>query len=154
MSTLLVLLSTTLHVLATVVFVGYYVFTGLIYLPVLERRMNANALREVLGQVFVRLRPLFGGSLLIFLVTGTYLMVINQNYQGLGQIFANSWSALMVVKHALVLTFLVIAVFSERAFLGQKSDPTAALWQFRRAANINAVLGVVIVVLTSFVQVG
>ncbi len=155
MTTILVPLSTALHVLATIVFVGYYFFTGLIYLPVLERCMNANALRELLEQVSGRLRPFFGGSLLVFLVTGTYLMLINQNYQGLGNFFANPWSTLIVIKHGVVLAFLAIAVFSERAFLGQISDRKPdALKRFRWATNINMLLGVAIVLMTSAAQAG
>lgn len=155
MATIIVSLSTSLHVLATVVFVGYYLFTGLIYLPVLERCMPANALRDVLEQVSGRLRPFFGGSLLIFLATGTYLMVINQSYQGLGQFFANPWSALMVIKHGLVLAFLVLAVASERAFMGQISErKPEALQRFHWALNINALLGVAIILMTSVAQAG
>ena len=155
MSAFLVALSTWLHVMATVVFVGYYLFTGLIYLPVFERCMQPNALRDILEQVSARLRPYFGGSLLIFLVTGTYLLVINKNYVGLGQFFNNPWSILMVIKHALILAFLALAVFSERAFLTQISDKKPqALKNFRFAVNINTILGVIIVLLTSIVQVG
>ena len=83
--------------------------------------MQADALRDLLEQVSARLRPFFGGSLLIFLVTGTHLMLINESYLGLGNIFGNSWSALIVVKHVLVLAFLALAVYSERAFLSQIS---------------------------------
>jgi len=84
MSTILVALSTWLHGLATIVMIGYYLFTSLIYLPVFERQMQANALRDLFEQVSARLRPFFGGSLLIFLVSGTHLMLINENYLGLG----------------------------------------------------------------------
>jgi uncharacterized membrane protein len=155
MSTFLVALSTWFHVLATIVFIGYYLLTGLIYLPVLERQMQANALRDLLEQVSARLRPFFGGSLLIFLVTGTHLMLINKNYLGFGNIFGNPWSVLIVIKHVLVLAFLALAIFSERAFLGQISDQKPeALKQFRRALNINTVLGVVILLLTSIAQAG
>lgn len=155
MSTFLVVLSTWLHVLASIVFIGYYLFTSLIYLPVLERSMQAGALRDLLEHVSARLRPFFGGSLLIFLVTGTHLMLINKNYLGLGNFFANPWTVLIVIKHVLVLAFLVLAVFSERAFLGQISDRKPdALKQFRLALNINTVLGVVILLLTSIAQAG
>jgi uncharacterized membrane protein len=155
MSTFLVALSTWLHVLATIVFIGYYLFTSLIYLPVIERFMQANALRDLLEQVSARLRPFFGGSLLIFLVTGTHLMLINKNYLGLGSFFGNAWSVLIVIKHVLVLAFLALAIFSERAFLGQISDQKPeALKQFRWALNINTVLGVVILLLTSIAQAG
>ena len=155
MSTILVPLSTWLHVLATIIFIGYYLFTSLIYLPVLERQMPANTLRLLLEQISARLRPFFGGSLLIFLVTGTHLMLINKNYLGLGNFFANPWTVLIVIKHVLVLAFLVLAVYSERAFLGQISDQKPeALKKFRWALNINTVLGVVILLLTSIAQVG
>ena len=155
MSAFLVALSTWLHALATIVMIGYYVFTGLIFLPIFERQMQANALRDLLEQVSARLRPFFGGSLLIFLVTGTHLMLINDNYLGLGNFFGNPWSVLIVIKHVLVLAFLALAVFSERAFLGQISDQKPeALKQFRWALNINTILGVVILLLTSIAQAG
>ena len=155
MSPLLIALSTWLHILATVVFVGYYLFTGLIYLPVLERCLQADALRDVLKQVSRRLRPFFGGSLLVFLVTGTYLMVINQSYVGLGQFFANSWSIVMVVKHLLVAAFLVLAVSSERTLLPRISEQKPEiLRRFRWASNVNAVLGALIVLMTSVAQAG
>ncbi len=154
MATILVPLSAAMHVLATIVFVGYYFFTGLIYLPVLERCVNASALRELLEQVSARLRPFFGGSLLMFLVTGTYLMLVNQNYQGLGNFFVNAWSTLIVIKHGVILAFLVVAVLSERAFLGQISErKPEALKRFHWAANINMLLGVAIVLMTSAAQV-
>ncbi len=155
MSPFLVALSTWLHTLATIVWIGYYVFTALIYLPVFGRQMQANALRDLLEQVSARLRPFFGGSLLIFLVTGTHLTLIKENYLGLGNFFGNPWSVLIVIKHVLVLAFLALAVFSERAFLGQISDQKPeALRQFRWALNSNAVLGVVILLLTSIAQAG
>jgi len=150
-----VAISTWLHVLATIVMVGYYLFTGLIYLPVLERRMQPDTLRDLLEQVSARLRPFFGGSLLIFLVTGAYLMLTNQSYLGLGHFFANPWSSLIVIKHGLVLAFLALAVFSERAFLPHISDQNpAALKQFFWAMNINLILGAVIVLLTAIAQAG
>ena len=155
MSTFLIALSTWLHALATVVFIGYYLFTSLIYLPVFERQMRPNALRDLLEQISARLRPFFGGSLLIFLVTGTHLTLINDNYLGLGNFFANPWSILIVIKHVLVLAFVVLAVFSERAFLGQISDQKPeALRQFRWAVNINVMLGVLILLLTTIAQAG
>ena len=155
MSDLLVALSNSLHALATVVMIGYYVFTGLIYLPLFERQMQADALREMLEQVSARLRPLFGGSLLVFLVTGTHLMLVNEDYPGLGDFFANTWTILIVIKHVLVLAFIALALYSERAFLAQISDEKPeALKQFRLAVNINTVLGVVIVLLTSLAQAG
>jgi putative copper export protein len=133
----------------------YYLFTSLIYLPVLKRHMQANALRDLLEQISAHLRPFFGGSLLIFLVTGTHLMLINESYLGLGNFFGNPWSILVVIKHVLVVTFLALAIFSERAFLSKISDGNPkALEQFQWALNINTIHGVVILLLTSIAQAG
>jgi hypothetical protein len=153
MSTFLVALSAWLHGLATVVVIGYYGFTNLVYLPIFEREMKASALRDLLENASARLRPLFGGSLLIFLVSGTHLMLINESYPGLGDFFANPWSILIVVKHVLVLAFLGLAFFSERAFLAKVSDENpGALKQFHWVLNINTILGVIILLLTSIAQ--
>lgn len=155
MSTFLVPLSLWLHALATIVMVGHYLFIGLIYLPVFEGRMRANALCELLEQVSTRLRPYFGGSLLIFLATGTYLMLINQEYLGLGHFFENTWSALIVIKHVLVLAFLVLAIYAERAYMRHIGDENPrALKNFRLSVNVNLVLGLVIILMTSIAQAG
>ena len=153
MSNFLIALSTWLHALATIVMIGYYVFLTLIYLPVFGRQMQANALRKLLEQVSARLRPFFGGSLLIFLVTGTHLMLITEEYLGLGYFFGNAWSVLIVVKHVLVLAFLGLAFYSERAFLAQISDKKPGVFRrFRWALNINTILGAAILLLASIAQ--
>lgn len=153
MATLLIALSTWLHALATIIMIGYYVFTSLILLPVFESHLQGTALRNMLEQVSRRLRPYFGGSLLIFMITGTHLMLINEAYLGLGNFFGNSWSILIVVKHVLVLAFLALAIYSERAFLPQISDDhPEGLKKFRLSLNINLFLGLFILLLTSIAQ--
>lgn len=153
MAAFFVSISTWLHALATIIMVGYFFFAGFIYLPALERHMKADDLREMLEQVSARLRPFFGGSLLVFLVTGTYLMLKNESYLGLGNFFSNPWSVLIVVKHVLLLPFLALAVYPERVFLGQISDQKPkALKQFNQTLRINTVLGLVIILLTSLAQ--
>jgi hypothetical protein len=62
MSTFLVALSTWLHTLATVVMVGYYLFTCMVYLPALERKVHGAALRDLLESFSSQLRPYFGGG--------------------------------------------------------------------------------------------
>ncbi len=155
MTNVLMALSNWLHVLATIVMVGYYLFTGLIYLPILERQMRASALCGLLEQVSTRLRPYFGGSLLVFLVTGIYLMLVNPSYPGLGKIFANPWTVLIVVKHVLVIAFLALAMYAERAFLPHISEAKPeALKRFHWALNINSITGFAIILLTSLAQAG
>jgi uncharacterized membrane protein len=153
MTTFFVALSLWLHALATIVMIGHYLFTSLIYLPVFENRMQADALREILEQLSARLRPFIGGSLLVFLVTGTYLMLINGNYLGVGNFFVNSWSTLIVIKHGLVIAFLAVAILSERMFMGKIGDEQPeALSRFRWSLHINLILGSIILLLTAIAQ--
>lgn len=153
MSTFLIATSTWLHTLATVVFIGHFLFLSLVYLPVLERQAQGSALRELLEQVSSRLRPFFGASLLIFVVTGSHLMLINEDYGGLGDFFGNAWSTLIVVKHVLLVPFLGLAIYSERAILAKIGDrQPRALQQFRLAAATNSLLGVLILLLTTAAQ--
>ncbi len=153
MVTFLIALSTWLHALATIVMIGNYVFTSLIFLPVFESQMQGTALRDLLERVSSRLRPYFGGSLLIFMITGTHLMMINESYLGLGNFFGNLWSILIVIKHVLVLAFLVLAIYSERVFLTQISDEKPeALKKFRLSSRITLILGLLIILLTSIAQ--
>lgn len=51
MATILVAFSVWLHALATIIMIGYYVFASLIYLPVFESQMRADALRDLLERV-------------------------------------------------------------------------------------------------------
>jgi uncharacterized membrane protein len=155
MSSTLVALSTWLHILATIVMIGYFIFNSLVYLPAFEKQFSMNDLRDVLEKISARFRPYFGVSLLIFLVTGTHLMLINENYSGLGDFFSNPWSVLIIIKHVLVLVFLVLAVISERAYLAKISDEQPdALQKFRWSVNICSILGAGILLLTSFAQAG
>ena len=48
MTCLFVGLSTWLHVLAAIVMISYFIFTGLIFLPVLERQLRADTVRCIL----------------------------------------------------------------------------------------------------------
>jgi len=146
-------LSTWLHSLATVVFVGHYLFLSLVYLPIFERRLKGDELRKLLEEASGRLRPFFGGSLLIFIITGTHLMLINESYLGLGDFFGNAWSALIVIKHVIVLAFLALAVFSERVFMAKISEQQPQrLEQFRLALGVNTILGLLILLLTTVAQ--
>ena len=153
MSHILSGLSVGLHALATVVFVGHYLFLSQIYLPIFERQAKGNALRELLEEASRRLRFYFGSSLLVFIITGTYLMVIDEDYLGLGKIFANSWSILIVIKHVLVFVFLALAIYSERAIMGKISDEKPEmLKKYRLTLGINTLIGILIVLLTTVAQ--
>ena len=152
MSGFLLALSLWLHSLATVLMIGYYLLLILIFIPVLS-----NGGETTLSEISKCSRTWLYISLLVFLVTGVYLMFVDPNYLGIGN-FGNPWSILMLVKHLLVLGMIAIGFWVNviwRAGPRMRTDeqPTQALGRFRWYANTMSLLGVVILLLTSISQV-
>ena len=101
MTQFLISISTWLHAIATVVFIGHFVLLAGIYLPALSK--NGTALSEISK----RSRPWMYVSLLIFAITGTHLMMIDSGYLGFMD-FGNFWGIVMLVKHILVFAMIAL----------------------------------------------
>ena len=151
MSQILTTLSLWFHSLATIVLIGHFLLLGLIYLPVLgETNLSA------LSAISKRSRVWLYTSLLVFLITGTYLTLIDSNYLGLGK-FGNLWAILMLVKHILILGMLGMGFwFNGILHVGpQMSTNTGAaqaLVRFRRYTCLMAISGILVLLLTAISQ--
>ncbi len=106
----LLILSLWLHNLATVVMIGYYLLLSLVYLPYLNQEFSGVMVGMALEKISAHIRPWLGASLLVFIITGLYLMLGNEQYLGFGD-FGNAWSVLMLVKHVLVLVMIGLSIF-------------------------------------------
>jgi uncharacterized membrane protein len=153
MSQVLISLSVWLHALATVVFIGHYLLLSVIYLPVLARAKNGI----VLSEISKRSRPWLYGSLLIFIVTGTYLMLIDSGYLGFMN-FSNLWGILMLVKHILILGMMALGFWSNAILrvgplMSSNTGAEQAISRFRWYSNAMAVCGVLVLLLTALAQV-
>ncbi len=150
MSQILVSLSVWLHALATVVFIGHYFLLAVIYLPVLSK--NGAALSEISK----RSRSWLYASMVVFLVTGTYLMVIDTGYLGFMN-FGNFWGIVMLVKHLILLGMMALGFWYNAILrVGQlmsSNNPEQAILRFRKYVNLMAVCGVLVLLLTALAQV-
>jgi uncharacterized membrane protein len=99
-----------LHTIAFVIAWGYYGVLARIVVPSLERSLDLAAQASTLVAIEHRAFPFIGLTLVLFLVTGTYLLLIDPQYAGLGNVFASTWTRLMLVKHTLVAVMVVLAV--------------------------------------------
>ncbi len=152
MTLFLVAFSTWLHTLATTVLVGYYFLLSLVYLPTYESQLKGAALGSLMEAISARMRPYFGGSVLVFIITGTYLMLIDQDYQGIGN-FSNPWSVLIVVKHVVVLLMIALGIVAEHRYLpGLGGKDLEAMRQFRLAMTVTMILGLLALLLTAIAQ--
>lgn len=151
------LLGITIHTVAFVIVWGYYGVLARIVLPALERTVDGTTLGRALLTIERRAVPLLLVGVVLFLVTGTYLLVIDPAYEGLGAI-RGTWSTLMLVKHLVVAAFIALGVALH--FLVQLADEaeddvtrTVAVRRVRWAAEALTGLGAMIALLTAAAQI-
>jgi uncharacterized membrane protein len=130
MSQILIDLSVWLHALATTVFIGHFLLLSLIYLPVLA---NNNA--TLLSEISKRSRRWMYISILIFVITGTYLTFADPNYLGFAN-FGNLWGILMLVKHIVILGMIAMgfwfnAILRVGPMMSSNTNAAEALIRFR-----------------------
>jgi uncharacterized membrane protein len=146
---------TWLHALATVVFIGHYLLLTLIYLPAFGRQ-KLEVAGPILSEISKRSRPWMYTSLLLFIVTGIYLMLVDPNYLGVGN-FANAWGVAMLIKHILVLAMIGMgfwfnAILRVGPGMSSTSGAEAAILRFGSYSRLMAICGVLILLLTTFAQ--
>jgi len=152
MSQILIALSVWLHAVGTVILIGHYLLLSLIYLPVLAKNNGT-----ILSEISKRSRPWMYFSLGIFMVTGIYLTLADPNYLGFGD-FGNLWGILMLVKHLLILGMIAIgfwfnAILRVGPMMSSNNSAEQAIIRFRSYANLMAVCGVLVLLLTALAQV-
>lgn len=155
MSQLLFSVFTWLHALATVVFIGHFLLLALIYLPAFGKQ-TAEVAGPILSEISKRSRVWMYSSLLIFTVTGVYLMIVDPNYMGVGN-FGNLWAVAMLVKHILIvamiaLGFLFNVILRVGPMMSSNSGAAGAIARFRSYVNWMSVCGVLVLLLTAFAQ--
>lgn len=151
------LLAVWLHTLAFVIAWGYYGVLGRMVLPALQRSLDQPAQTAALVGVERRARPLLVLSVVLFTATGTYLLFVDPDYQGLGNVFASTWTTLMLVKHVLVVAWVMLAVMVDRFIrrVGEATSDAArgsALRRLKLSAEGATGLGALIVLLTVAAQ--
>ncbi len=154
MSQLLIATSTTLHVLAMIIFIGHYLLSSLIYLPALS---TTDIGPRALGEMSQRSRRWLYASILVFLVTGVHLLLVDPNYKGIGN-FSNPWAMLMLVKHIIILVMIGLGFWFnalQRVGPAMRSNSRAArgVAAFRRYSNLMAICSVLVLALTALAQV-
>jgi uncharacterized membrane protein len=151
------LLAIWLHTVAFVIAWGYYGILGRIILPALERSLDRPAATRTLVALEGRALPLVLLSVVLFFMTGSYLLIANSHYAGLGDFLANTWTTLMLLKHLVVVGLIVLGVAVDlliRSADEARDDAaaTTALHRLRLAAEGATGLGALVVLLTAAAQ--
>jgi uncharacterized membrane protein len=151
MTPILIALSYWLHALATVIFIGHFVLLAVMYLPALADTPAA------LSAISKRSRIWMYASLLVFTITGVYLMFVDPNYLGIGK-FDNFWSVMMLIKHLLIvgmigMGFWFNTIMRVGPLMSSNTGAVQAVARFRWYVNAMAICGVLVLLLTALAQV-
>lgn len=155
MSQILIALSLWLHSLATVIMIGHYLLLAFIHIPALKKS-GLEVAGPILSEISKRSRSWLYLSLLVFMVTGIYLMFVNPSYLGIGD-FGNLWSIMMLLKHILIMGmigagFFFNAVLRVGPMLSSRNGAEQAFKRFELHVNIMAVSGVWVLLFTALAQ--
>jgi uncharacterized membrane protein len=154
MSQFLFSISTWLHAIATIIFVGHYLLLVVIYLPVLAKENGGGM---ILSAISKHSRVWMYASLIVFAITGIYLMIADPNYLGIGN-FGNLWGVLMLIKHILIVGMIVMgfwfnAILRVGPMMSSNSGVDQAIIRFGLYSKLMAVSGVLVLLLTAVAQV-
>ncbi len=147
-----------LHSIATVVLLGYYTVLALIVVPVLRSVVNGPAIGRIVPAIERRALPLIIVAIVVFLVTGLYLMLTDERFLGFGRFFDSGWSTLIVIKHMVVTVLVGVGVYLDVLVMPAIAGPvdeaarTAAFGRLARGATAMVMLGAIVLLLTAAAQ--
>ena len=142
-----------LHLLATVMLVGYYVVLVLIVMPAI-RQLGAAQPVQIIAILERRAMPMLIGSLVVLLATRVYLLTGNGRYAGPGNV-GGTWATLLLVKHVLIVGMLALGSYLDGLIVraaAEAGPSELSLTRIVSAFRAMAVLGAAVLLLTSVVQ--
>ena len=143
------------HLLATVVFVGYYVLLAAVVIPAVTRALPGwgSEAFALLAAIERRALPLLLASLGLFLATGVLLQAADPQYAGPGQV-RGAWASLLFVKHLVVVGMLVVGSVLDGLVVrgGRDERPSALAAPLVRTSRAQAALGVLVLLITAAAQ--
>jgi uncharacterized membrane protein len=147
-----------LHTLAMILVVGYYGILGRVILPALRGSLAGPVLATTILTVERRARPLLLLSVGLFVATGAFLLLADDQSEGIGNFFATTWTTLMLAKHGLIVLMVVLAglvdfLVSEVAYAETDIERDRLLGRLVLATEATTGVGAFVVVLTAVAQV-
>ena len=150
-------IATWVHTLALVIVMGYYGVLGRLVITSLQRSLDSISQAKALSALERRALPLVVLSVVLFIVTGTYLLFVSDRYEGLGNLFASTWTTLILLKHLVVVAFIALGVVvdifvRDLPELTTDVDRGAALRRVRLTAELATGTGALVILLTALAQ--
>ena len=146
--------SSWLHLVATVVLLGYVGAIGLVVLPVLRRHVDLATVCELTAAFERRALPVVVAALVAFLATGVYLTVSDDRYGGAVNVAGSSWATIVTLKHVLVAVVLGLGLYADgliarKLAIADAPDRGAAVARLDVVLKAMTVAGAAVLLLTA-----
>ena len=82
---------TWLHLIVMVVWIGHMVNAWLLFGTLSRKYVNSSAYGEFIAEYRAKDKPVALSCIVVFIITGLVLTLLDEQYQGFGNILANSW---------------------------------------------------------------
>lgn len=147
-----------IHTLAMILVVGYYGILGRVILPALRGSLAGPELATTLLSVERRARPLLVLSVGLFVATGAFLLLADDQSRGIGSFLATTWTTLMLAKHGLIVVMVVLAavvdfLVSEVSYAETDLERDRLLGRLCLSTEATTAVGAFVVLLTAAAQV-
>jgi uncharacterized membrane protein len=102
---------TWLHLIVLVIWVGHMVNSLLLFEPLTSKYVSQSRYGEFIAEYRAIDSPVAISCIVVFIITGLVLTLLDEQYQGFGNVLANSWSTTLLIKHILVLAMIILGVY-------------------------------------------
>jgi len=103
-------LATWFHLIAIVAWVGLLFYSAILFFP-----STSTVAKSVRAQYLIDYRRkaivITLATVVVFAITGYALVSMNENDQGIGNIFANRWTAQIFAKHLVILIMIILEIW-------------------------------------------
>ena len=102
---------TWLHLIVLVIWIGHMVNALLLFTPLISKYVDKSRYGEFIAEYRAKDSPVAISCIVVFIITGIVLTLLDEQYQGFGNVLANSWSTTLLIKHVLVLAMIGLGVY-------------------------------------------
>ncbi len=129
----------------------------LVFAPLSQGHIPMAAMGDYIAGLRKRAAAVVWTAIIIFAVSGFTLMLKSDNFKGFGDYFANSWTIIITVKHAVIGGMVVLALYQLNnimpklaAALKSSAPEAQALGERQKSVAFwTALLGILVLLLTA-----
>jgi len=104
------IVATGFHLIAIVAWLGLLLYSAILFFPSIST-VAGSARAQYLIDYRRKAIIITLVSVVIFAITGYALITMNENDQGIGNVFANRWTAQIFAKHVVILIMIILEIW-------------------------------------------